>query len=75
MVQQLSECLPPVKTDWSKWRFFFCDERVVPFNSTDSTYGDYKAKLIGKIPVTEDQFIKVNPDVSGIIYILLLFKK
>ena len=70
MVQQLSECLPQVKTDWSKWRFFFCDERVVPFNSTESTYGMYKTKLIGKIPITEDQFIKIKPDASGKINIL-----
>lgn len=65
MVQLLAESLPSVKTDWSRWRFFFCDERVVSYESKDSTYGEYKANLIGKIPVTEDQFIKVNPELTG----------
>ncbi|XP_076649469.1 6-phosphogluconolactonase [Halictus rubicundus] len=65
LVQLLATCLPSLTTDWSKWYFFFCDERVVPFDSNDSTYGEYKAKLIGKIPVTEDQFIKINPDLSA----------
>lgn len=65
MVQLLAQSLPNVDTDWSKWYFFFCDERVVPFDSNDSTYGEYRAKLIGKVPITEDQFVKINPDLSG----------
>lgn len=65
MVNLLVEILPNITTDWSKWYFFFCDERIVPFDSNDSTYGEYRSKLIGKIPVTEDQFIKINPDLSG----------
>ncbi|XP_076171440.1 6-phosphogluconolactonase [Ptiloglossa arizonensis] len=65
LVKLLVQSLPTINTDWSKWYFFFCDERIVPFDSNDSTYGEYKAKLIGKIPVTEDQFIKINPDLSA----------
>lgn len=65
LVQLLATCLPSLTTDWSKWYFFFCDERIVPFDSKDSTYGEYKVKLIGKIPVTEDQFIKINSDLSA----------
>ncbi|XP_050579132.1 6-phosphogluconolactonase [Bombus affinis] len=65
LVQLLVDSLPNVTTDWSKWYFFFCDERVVPFDSNDSTYGVYKSKLIGKIPITEEQFIKINPDLSA----------
>lgn len=61
----MAQSLPNIKTDWSRWNFFFCDERVVPFDSNDSTYGEYKSNLIGKIPITEDQFIKINPDLSG----------
>lgn len=66
LVQFLSEGLPTISTDWSKWRFFFCDERVVSFENSESTYGLYKENLIGKVPITEDQFIKINPDLSGI---------
>lgn len=65
MVQLLAKTLPDIATDWSRWYFFFCDERIVPFDSNDSTYGEYKTKLIGKIPVTEEQFIKIDPDLSG----------
>ncbi|XP_046397387.1 6-phosphogluconolactonase isoform X2 [Ischnura elegans] len=65
LVKFLSEGLPNIDTDWSKWRLFFCDERVVPTDSADSTYGEYKNKLIGTVPLTEDQFIKIDPDLSA----------
>lgn len=65
MVKFLADGLPTISTDWSKWRFFFCDERIVSFDHAESTYGMYKKSLIGKIPVTEDQFIKVNPELSA----------
>ncbi|CAB0037041.1 unnamed protein product [Trichogramma brassicae] len=65
LVKFLSEGLPLVKTDWSKWRFFFCDERIVSFENTESTFGLYRASLIGKIPITEDQFIKIDPQLTA----------
>ncbi|XP_015114388.1 6-phosphogluconolactonase [Diachasma alloeum] len=66
LVKFLSDGLPAITTDWSKWRFFFCDERVVPFDHEDSTFGVYKASLIGKIPITEDQFITIDSDFSAV---------
>jgi len=65
LVKFLSEGLPTITTDWSKWRFFFCDERIVPFDNEESTYGVYKASLIGKLPITESQFITVDPELSA----------
>ncbi|XP_015517699.1 6-phosphogluconolactonase [Neodiprion pinetum] len=65
LINYLAEGLPTITTDWTKWRFFFCDERVVPFNNEESTYGVYKMHLMGKIPITEEQFIKINPDLSA----------
>ncbi|XP_066590268.1 6-phosphogluconolactonase [Prorops nasuta] len=65
MVKLLTSALPNVTTDWSKWRFFFCDERIVPFDNTESTYGLFKNSLIGTLPITEDQFIKINTDLSA----------
>lgn len=35
----LCTILPNIKTDWSKWTVFFCDERYVPDNDTESTFG------------------------------------
>ncbi|KAK7789032.1 hypothetical protein R5R35_006532 [Gryllus longicercus] len=61
----LAKGLSQVKTDWSKWRLFFCDERVVPFESTESTFGVYKTFLIGNVPLTEDQFIKIDPHLTA----------
>lgn len=53
--------LRKITTDWSKWRLFFCDERVVPLESADSTYGIYKNSLIGIVPIAEHQFVKIDP--------------
>ena len=65
MVDYLCEGLPKINTDWSQWRFFFCDERIVPFTNSESTYGVYKDNLMTKIPVSENQFVIVNPTLSG----------
>lgn len=65
VVSLLSEYLAKVETDWSKWRFFFCDERLVDFSDPESTYSQYKEKFIGKLPINEDQFIKINPKLTG----------
>ncbi|KAG8332234.1 hypothetical protein J6590_024428 [Homalodisca vitripennis] len=62
----LAKGLPKIATDWSKWKIFFCDERVVPIESSDSNYGLYKNSLIGVVPVKEDQFIKINPHLPAI---------
>ena len=37
--------------DWSKVKFVFCDERLVPFDDADSTYGVYKNSDIFKLEV------------------------
>lgn len=31
--------------EWNKWRVFFCDERLVPFNHPESTYGQFKVSV------------------------------
>ncbi|KAL5107976.1 6-phosphogluconolactonase [Taenia crassiceps] len=35
--------------DWSRVHFFFCDERVVPFDDPESTYGVYQKTLFSKL--------------------------
>lgn len=61
----LAKGLHKISTDWSKWKLFFCDERVVPLDSQDSNYGVYKTALLGVVPLVEDQFVKINPHLPG----------
>ncbi|KAG9510024.1 6-phosphogluconolactonase, partial [Fragariocoptes setiger] len=59
--------------DWKKFRFMFCDERCVSFESEDSTFGVYR-KLIGEIhqksgpevvPISLSQFITIDPSLKN----------
>ena len=59
----LAKVLPRVTTDWSKWRFLFCDERLVPFDDQESTFGVYKKQLLDTFPsISSDQFVTVDPN-------------
>lgn len=31
----LQDVLPHIRTEWGKWKFFFCDERIVSFNDPE----------------------------------------
>ncbi|GAB6021916.1 hypothetical protein CHUAL_006079 [Chamberlinius hualienensis] len=61
----LCQILPTIKSDWSKWLIFFCDERLVPFDDSESTYGVYRQKLFGLIPIEENNVIKVDVSLSA----------
>ncbi|XP_037966841.2 6-phosphogluconolactonase [Plutella xylostella] len=65
VVKFLCEGLPTLNTDWSKWVLAFCDERVVPEDSEDSTFGTYKRNLIPKTSLKEEQFITIKQGVSA----------
>ncbi|XP_014681290.1 PREDICTED: 6-phosphogluconolactonase-like [Priapulus caudatus] len=60
----LCEHLPRISTDWSKWRIFFCDERLVSFEDNDSTYKYYRDNLIGKAPIHTENIFPINPNLS-----------
>ncbi|XP_050518249.1 6-phosphogluconolactonase [Diabrotica virgifera virgifera] len=59
--------LPKIKSDFSKWRLFFCDERVVPVDNPDSTYGLYKRALVdsGLLGLKPDQFVQIKQGVPA----------
>ncbi|XP_043217863.1 6-phosphogluconolactonase-like [Amphibalanus amphitrite] len=68
LVNFLAAGLPTISTDWSLWHVLFCDERVVPFNSDDSTFGVYRRQLKsngGALPLTESQFLCVDPGLDA----------
>lgn len=53
--------------DWKKWLFFFCDERCVPSNSADSTFGEFRRLLDPvdeKLPLSLNQFITIDPSLK-----------
>ena len=61
----LADVLPTIKTDWKKWKFFFCDERLVSFNDPESTFGVYRSILVPKIPeISLNQFVTINPSLK-----------
>ncbi|WP_169728953.1 6-phosphogluconolactonase [Desulfatirhabdium butyrativorans] len=45
--------------DWSMWRFFFADERLVPWDSPDSNFGAAKRMLLDHLPVHSGQVYPV----------------
>lgn len=38
-----------LNVDWARVKFIFCDERMLPEDDPESTFGVYKTKLIGKV--------------------------
>ncbi|RXG53065.1 6-phosphogluconolactonase, partial [Armadillidium vulgare] len=61
----LCEGLPVIETDWSKWKLFFCDERLVPEDDPDSTFRLYSEGLLsGSTPLTKDQFVTVDTNLG-----------
>jgi 6-phosphogluconolactonase len=57
VVKLLSAAIPKVKTDFAKWRVFFCDERLVDIEDPESTYGLYKKQLLAQVPELTEQFL------------------
>ncbi|KAK9882314.1 hypothetical protein WA026_020431 [Henosepilachna vigintioctopunctata] len=61
----LTIVIPKIKTDFTKWKLFFCDESSVPEDSNDSTYEFHKSALIGTSKLREDHFIRIKQGVSA----------
>lgn len=64
LIKFLCKGLPHISTQWKKWQFFFCDERHVPFDNKESTFGCYRRDLIPVLPLEEIQFVTINPSLS-----------
>ncbi|PNJ28564.1 PGLS isoform 3 [Pongo abelii] len=46
----------------ARWTLGFCDERLVPFDHAESTYGLYRMHLLSRLPIPESQVITINPE-------------
>lgn len=63
----LAEVLPTINTDWKKWKFFFCDERLVSFSDPESTFGAYRSTVAPKIPeISLNQFVTIDPSLKTV---------
>uniref|UniRef100_A0A182YMH1 6-phosphogluconolactonase n=1 Tax=Anopheles stephensi TaxID=30069 RepID=A0A182YMH1_ANOST len=57
----LCEGMSDLRSDFSKWQIFFCDERVVPVADKDSTFGIFKRDLLAHCKnIPESVFFPVN---------------
>ncbi|KAM9095978.1 6-phosphogluconolactonase [Antechinus flavipes] len=66
LVQLLAQELPAAAASAgpaapAHWTLGFCDERLVPFDHADSTFGLYRTHLLSKLPIPESQVITINP--------------
>lgn len=66
LIDILSSIVPRLQFPWSRVRFFFVDERFVPFSSDESTYGSYQSKLFRQLPITEKNIIKIDPTLKSV---------
>uniref|UniRef100_A0A8C8JEP2 6-phosphogluconolactonase n=1 Tax=Oncorhynchus tshawytscha TaxID=74940 RepID=A0A8C8JEP2_ONCTS len=65
LVSMLSKELPALPDlDCSHWLAGFCDERLVPFNDGESTYGLYKNQLFSKINIPDSGVLVIDPSLS-----------
>ena len=66
LIDSLASILPRLQLPWARLRFFFVDERFVPFTSEDSTYGSYQTKLFRQLPLTEKNIVKIDPNSKSV---------
>ncbi|KAL4659187.1 6-phosphogluconolactonase [Arapaima gigas] len=55
------ELLALPNLDSSAWVVAFCDERLVPFNDAESTYGLYKNQLLSKMNIPDSGILAIDP--------------
>ncbi len=66
LIDILASIVPRLQFPWARIRFFFVDERFVPFTSEESTYGNYQMKLFRQLPITEKNIIKIDPNLKSV---------
>lgn len=63
----LAEGMHDLRSDFSKWQIFFCDERVVPEADKDSTYGIFLRDMLAYHPeFPKTSFYPVNCSLNAV---------
>jgi 6-phosphogluconolactonase len=62
LTQGLGARAPSV--DWTKWRIFFCDERLVPFDDGESTYGYFKRELFDRVNFPPSNVLAIDSSLT-----------
>lgn len=60
LIKYLAAGADKCNTEWAKWQLFFCDERYVPEDDDDSTFGQFKKNFLPKTKLAESQFAVAN---------------
>ncbi|XP_001355400.2 probable 6-phosphogluconolactonase [Drosophila pseudoobscura] len=61
LVQLLTKALRKSTLDTSNWEFFFCDERYVADDHSDSTFCAYRTEWLSQLPsILDSQFVKAD---------------
>lgn len=66
LIDTLTSILPRLQLPWGRLRFFFVDERFVPFASEESNCGSYQTKLFRQLPLTEKNIVKIDPNAKSV---------
>ncbi|KAJ7992095.1 hypothetical protein DPEC_G00275000 [Dallia pectoralis] len=65
LVSMLGKELPVLPDlDCSGWLAGFCDERLVPFDDGESTYGLYKNELFSKMNIPDSRVLAIDPSLT-----------
>lgn len=66
LVSLLSHVVGSVRGDLSTWRVFLCDERLVPEDHAESTFGAYRKQMLANTDrLRADQFLRVDQSLEG----------
>jgi len=69
MINLLTDVLPTVpltQQEWKSWLIFFVDERIVPFEDSQSSFGCYTRILLPACPfLSVEQFVPIDPSMDA----------
>uniref|UniRef100_A0A915IYF6 Glucosamine/galactosamine-6-phosphate isomerase domain-containing protein n=1 Tax=Romanomermis culicivorax TaxID=13658 RepID=A0A915IYF6_ROMCU len=66
LIHEFCGIFEKINFDWARAVFIFADERKVPFNDEESTFGQYQKHFVSKFPdrINSDQFLIIDPSLN-----------